>query len=186
MDKNAYQKKLIERIIKGNDKNAFDEFYDLYYNKLVSFAVKFLGNQDNAEDIVSDLFVNILQKKEVYTKISNVESYLYYCVRNECIRQSKKIRQRIEPDLFLHLPSNDLDPLNELEFNELYSTIEKAINDLPPKRKAIFKLIREEGLKYKEVAERLEISVKTLENQMTQAIAFIRERIQSKVGDNGS
>ncbi len=183
MDKNAYHKKLIEQIIKVNNKKAFDEFYDLFYNRLVQFAVNFSGNQDNAEDIVSDLFVNILQNKELFLKIFNVESYLFYCVRNECIRQSKKINQRIESDLFLYLPSQDLNPLNELEFNELYSEIERAINDLPPKRKEIFKLIREEGLKYKEVAKRLGVSVKTLENQMTHALAFLRERIQSTLND---
>lgn len=183
MDKNSHQKYLLKQIIEFNDKRAFNEFYNQFYNKLVWYAMKITKNQEASEDVVSDLFVNFLQKKENYLKVSNIEDYLYYSVRNECIRVLKKLNTKEQSDLFLHLPSKELNPLDIVEFNELSAIIKKAINDLPPKRKEVFQLIREEGLKYKQVAAKLEISVKTIENQMTQAIAFIRERIENVSDD---
>uniref|UniRef100_UPI0032174CFD RNA polymerase sigma factor n=1 Tax=uncultured Draconibacterium sp. TaxID=1573823 RepID=UPI0032174CFD len=178
-DENKYYKKLISKIINDNEKKAFHEFYDLFYNKLVGYALKITGSKEDSEDIVSVLFLDFLQKKELYLKIERIESYLYYSVRNACIKVLNRNKKLEQGDLFERIHIDNSTPLSIIEFNELCKTVERAIESLPPKRKQVFLLIRDEGLKYKEVAEKLNISVKTIENQMTKAIASLRENIES-------
>lgn len=182
MDKSNYHKRLVERIVNDNDRIAFDQFYALFYEKLVWYALKITGDRACSEDIVSDLFLTFLQKKDMFLKVTKVESYLYYSVRNEAIKAVKRLNQKIEGDLF-SIPDDNTTPFTILEFNELCDTMDQGISKLPPQQQLVFKLIREEGLKYKEVALKLSISVKTIENHMTKAIASLRQVLKNSLED---
>jgi RNA polymerase sigma-70 factor (ECF subfamily) len=128
-----------------------------------------------AEEVVSDVFVKIWNTRKSIKEIQNIESYLFVSVKNQslnCIsadaRSSIHISHTETPDLRAFM--DVFDPEKELELQELQFNINLAIESLAPQCKAVFKLIKEDGLKYKEVAEILGVSVRTVETQLIRAL----------------
>lgn len=168
---------LIDKIRKGNE-SAFEELFRNYYAPLCLFACKYI-DEDNAEELVQDFFARIWENRHLINIHSSVNQYLFQSVKNRCynfIKQQKVKRSHI-PQIKRELDHEE-DISAYFMNHELFRKIEKSIQSLPPKRREIFRLSREEGLKYREIAEKLNISIKTVETQMGLALKHLRETLK--------
>ena len=173
------QKKLLTQISLG-DQSSFRQLYHQFYKKLLQFAFVLTRNKEVAEELVEDVFIKFWKNRKNAENIRNVKVYLYTATKNTCLNYlSSKAQENItQPfDAITIELANPLSPDQILIYRETYTKIKTAIETLPPRCKMIFKLIREDGLKYKEVAELLNLSVKTIENQMTIALKKIGHSI---------
>jgi RNA polymerase sigma-70 factor (ECF subfamily) len=166
--------------IKNNSEAAFDELFRKYYQKLVYFALKMLKNHDSANEVVQDLFVNFWEKRHQLEPRVSLQAYLYRAVYNNCIHliKKEKLYQGDELNL-MNEPGEDFK--NLLEENELELRIFNLIEQLPTECKRIFKLSRFDELKYQEIADKLNLSVKTVETQMSRALKFLRNNLSDYV-----
>ncbi|MDF1548254.1 MAG: RNA polymerase sigma-70 factor, partial [Bacteroidales bacterium] len=169
--------------LKKNRESAFDELFRKYFKNLTFFAMKMVKDRETAEEVVQDLFVNFWEKRHQLELKVSIKAYLYKAVYNNCIHVSKKEKMFNNDDLVL---TNELteDFDNILEQNELEVRIYGLIEQLPTECKRIFKLSRFEELKYKEIAERLQISIKTVETQMSRALKFLKSNIRQPLIKN--
>jgi RNA polymerase sigma-70 factor (ECF subfamily) len=169
---------LFERI-KQSDENAFETLFHKYYRYLCSYASKIIQDDDSAEEIVQDFFVKIWEKRGQLTIETSIKNYLFRSVKNLCINyiQHNKTKIRYAQKVISELENNysDDDSFPEIE---LAQKIKESIDSLPEKRKEIFKLSRQDGLKYHEIATTLNISIKTVETQMSLAIKTLREKLK--------
>ncbi|WP_426789376.1 RNA polymerase sigma-70 factor [Sphingobacterium sp. WOUb80] len=171
---------LFEKINQG-DKQAFNEFYSCYASRFLNFATQMLADTDTAEEVVSDLFVQIWTKRAIIREIQKPQLYLYKSLKNGCLNEIRKnvyASQSIDNELEERTATQAPDPLHVLIDKELHAILTEAVNSLPMQRKVIFTLIREDGLKQKEVAELLDISLRTVENQLYRAIKYLSNYIE--------
>lgn len=177
--KQTVDKLLFERIKKGDIK-AFENLFHTYYAPLSYFASRILNDDIAGEEVVQDFFVSFWEKKEQLSVEISVQNYLFRSVKNQCLNIIKhnKIKDRhAQIVLSEHNIQHTFEDL--IDANELREKIEQSINELPEKRKEIFRLSREECLKYREIAEKLNISIKTVETQMGLAIKHLREKLKN-------
>ena len=165
--------------IKNSDISAFESFFHKYYGSLCVFAANILGDDDTAEEIVQDFFVKIWEKREQLFIETSVNHYLYRSVKNLCINHinHEKIKQKHAASVLKESELPEPDD-QELMMSGLLETIEETISAMPEKRKQIFRLSRYEGLKYHEIAARLNVSVKTVETHMSLAIKTLRDKLK--------
>jgi RNA polymerase sigma-70 factor (ECF subfamily) len=150
--------------------------------RLNQFAFSIIRVKEAATEVVDDVFIRLWKQKEKATTIANIRVYLYVAVKNSALNylSSKANRQITEP--FNHLDialSRDQLPDQKMISAELQKRITSAIEALPPRCKMIFKLVREDGLRYKDVAEILNLTVNTVDAQMVIAVKRIAEKVQS-------
>ena len=166
--------------IKMDDAEAYEKVFRASYRPMTAYAFRFLGNLPDSESIVQDVFLRLWQKRREINISTSLQNYLFKSVKNQCINylEHERIKTRYQADVIQN--ETDRSDYSEffLEFG-LMRRIETAIASLPPKRQEIFRLAREEGLKYREIAERLDLSVKTVETQMTLALRQLREALRS-------
>jgi len=161
--------------IKRGDEKAFSQLFDQYYPQMCFFAGKYLPDFDLARSVVQQVFVDLWVKREKISITRSVKSYLYNSTRNAAIDYLRKQKSAISLD---QAKENFQVPFrNLIEESEVNDTINKAINELPEKCREVFVLCRHEGLKYSQIAERLNISVKTVEMQMGIAIKKMRNSL---------
>jgi len=168
-------------VVDQNDHSAFEFIFDVFYEKLMRIALYYLGRTLLAEDAVGEVFYKLWNSRHKLQKVENLENYLFTMTKNQCLyllRSDKKIvfDEKTMDDNQRIVIENPESGLISEEFIKYYND---QVQDLPPKCKLVFLLVKEDGLKYKEVAETLSISVKTVENQMTKAIAHVRQCINS-------
>ncbi|AMQ00606.1 RNA polymerase ECF-type sigma factor [Pedobacter cryoconitis] len=160
-----------------DDVKAFEVLYYLLFNKLIKFCIYYVGRKEVAEEIISDIFVRCWENRKAETVILNLETYLFTAVRNQSLKYIKKNANihlvEIEPANEFQLMDNT-NPEKQLENKELHHKLDEAIDKLPQQARIIFKLIKENGMKYKEVAEILEISPRTVQTQLFRAIDKLR------------
>jgi RNA polymerase sigma-70 factor (family 1) len=168
-------------LIKKDDQQAFAQIYNRYAESLAGFAASKLYSLDDARDIIHDLFVKLWESRgEVYIS-SNLKSYLFSIVRHRII---DKIRRNITREEYasmvqsLIVPSHD-SAEKQVEAKELQESIEKSLNQLPPRVKEIYKLSRDEGLTNHEIAEKLNLSEQTVKNQLSAALKHLRGSLSS-------
>ena len=176
---------LLQHIAAG-DQAAFRQVYAYFYKRLYQFALAIVKTRESAEEIVEDVFVRIWQQKETLPAIRNLRVYLYTATKNTSLNYlSKKARESIaEPFDHIHieLGGSDITPEQILITAEMYQKVQKAVEALPPRCKMIFKLVREDGLRYKEIAEILNISVNTIDVQMAIAVKRIATALEAEFG----
>jgi len=168
---------LFEKIKKG-DENAFERLFHSHYSHLCLFAEHFVRNHAEAEEIVQDIFVRLWENKSRITIATSVKNYLFRSVKNRCLNflQHKKIETRYAEKLLAEAEQSTPDDTDIIESGLLHK-IEETINSMPQKRQEIFRLSREEGLKYREISEKLDISLKTVETHMGLAIKTLRDKL---------
>lgn len=173
-------KDIRNRIALQSDEQAYEELFRYFYPSLYQFALSFVKTGQLAEEVVSDVFIRIWQKRSALVRIHDLKLYLFISTKNTALnylRQQK--RDTLLPDDYrVQLRSIYFDPEELLITAEMINRIQQAINQLPPRCQLIFKLIKDDGLKYKEVAELLNLSLKTIENQMTLALRKIGSAIR--------
>ena len=173
-------KDIQNRIALQSDEQAYEELFRYFYPSLYQFALSFVKTGQLAEEVVSDVFIRIWQKRPALARIQDLKLYLFISTKNTALnylRQQK--RDTLLPDDYrVQLRSIYFDPEELLITAEMVNRIQQAINQLPPRCQLIFKLIKDDGLKYKQVAELLNLSLKTIENQMTLALRKIGSAIR--------
>lgn len=171
------------RAINNGDEAAFRRLFLLYYKRMLFYASGYIDDPFTAEDLVQDLFVDIWEKREKLLITSSVSSYLFTAIHNRCIQHLRKlkVKENYQQKQLLKLReaeimatySNDF-VFSELELCEIQKIISFSLSALPEKTKEIFKLSRKVLLSNKEIAEQLNISVKTVEYHISKALANIR------------
>lgn len=173
-------KDIQNRIALQSDEQAYEELFHHFYPSLYQFALSFVKTGQLAEEVVSDVFIRIWQKRTALARIQDLRLYLFISTKNTSLnylRQQK--RDSLAPDDYrVQLRSVYFDPEELLITAEMINRVQQAINQLPPRCQLIFKLIKDDGLRYKEVAGLLNLSLKTVENQMTLALRKIGTAIQ--------
>lgn len=166
--------------IKQGDIRAYELLFKTYYQALCNFANTYLNNIDESEDLVQEVFVKIWDIRNELKVTTSIKSYLFQAVKNTCFNHLKhqKVQNKHTEHLF-HQSDSTVEPSNQIESKQLSLLIDEAIEKMPEKRREIFLLSREEGLKYKEVAKKLNISVKTVETQMGLALKHLRIELKS-------
>ena len=146
---------------------------------LCGYARKYINDLDQAEEIVQEMFFNFWQKKEKLEINISIEAYLFRSVRNSCLNYLKHLKIREEHRLATtqEIRKKEQEVHDNVVALELQEKIESVIEQLPPERKKIFKMSRFEELKYKEIAEKLNLSVKTVEVQMSKALKYLRQHL---------
>jgi len=176
------QQLLIERIAVFGDQIAYKKLFQAFYKDLNRFAYSFVRSTETAEEIVLDVFANLWKNRVRLIEIENLKVYLYVSVKNLSIKHTTRNNRN-------HLISLDelsvdilstgtyANPEEIFISTEMAAAIHSAIQKLPPRCKIIYKLVREDGLRYKEVAGILQLSVKTIDAQMTIATKKICQSI---------
>ena len=165
--------------IKAGKKQSFEQLFRAYYSPLCVFAHRFIDDADDCEEVVQDFFLKIWEKRNEIDITTSVKSYLFGSVRNRCFNYLKhqKIKQQYQNNI-IHLTDSDSYQSNEFLEIDLIEKINRCIAELPDRRREIFVLNREKGLKYREIADQLGISIKTVETQMGHALRELREKLK--------
>lgn len=168
---------LWKKICHDDDIKAFESFYYTLFNKLIRFCMYYVEQREPAEEIVSEVFVRCWNNRKSLTHIEFPETYLFVAVKNQSLKHCKKFSGihlvEIESTHEVHMVDM-ADPARKLELKELHHRLDTAIDTLPTQSRMVFKMIKENGLKYKEVAEILDISPRTVQTQLFRAIAKLR------------
>lgn len=167
----------VQKRMHENDEDAFKELYELYYGRLFLFAKSIVRTKELAEEVVEDVFIRLWCNKASIPGIQNLNVYLYTAIKNTCLNTlSQKSKQLVSSSFdFLQIePENEFyNPYELIVSSEMMQKMQQAIDSLPPRCKLIFRMVREDGLKYKEVAEILNISINTIDVQMAIAVKKI-------------
>ncbi len=187
MDK-EYLNNLIKRISSHSDEEAARELFNIFHPRLVRFAIFYTTSIHEANDIVSEVFIKFFRRLKKIREIRDVQFYLYKSVKNQCLTHIKRKKRNVSlDDLDWENASYSFElnnPESELLNRELVNRIEESINNMPLKRKMVYKMIVIEGLKYKEAAGILGLSVKTIENHLVLAMKDLRKDIEGYLKSN--
>ncbi len=167
--------------IQNNSEEAFTALFDRYYGRLSNFAFQFSISKETAEELVSDVFVKLWDKRKE-TIIQNLRPFLYTSVKNASINALKSEKNQLK-DTFDCNFFSEVDIANQehkMIIREKLNLVQKTIDKMPQNRRIIFMLNRFDGLKYKEIAEVLDISSNTVQNQMVEAVKFLHMEYPNK------
>lgn len=165
--------------IRHDDRHAFEQLFRESYRPLTAYAFRFVCDLPAAENIVQDVFLKLWQNRHELVITTSLVHYLFRSVRNHSLNHLNKVKIRSE-----YIRMQVAGEIGHEDYSAFYpeigllNKIETAISALPEKRQEIFRLAREDGLKYREIAERLDISIKTVETQMTLALKQLRESLK--------
>jgi RNA polymerase sigma-70 factor, ECF subfamily len=170
----------VQQKIRNGDIKAFESLFKKYYAPLCQFAAGYVKDKDTAEEIVQDFFYNYWKNRESMTVRISVKAYLYMAVRNNCLKYQRMmgVRQKhAEEVMAVKQEIHEPDQYLQLETKELQQKIDEILGQLPERCSLIFRMSRYEGMKYREIAEALSVSVKTVEANMGKALQELREKL---------
>lgn len=168
------------RKFKADDMSAFDIIYRTYYTKILNFAHTLIKIRSDAEEIVHDVFLKVWVNREKIDEHSSFESYLFTITYNTTIsilRKRGSENQYLEYLKSIQNTSPEQNFGTEIEFTELKVKSDQIIDHLPSRQQQVYKLSREKGLTYKEIAKALDISQNTVEKHMERALQTIRKKL---------
>jgi len=170
---------IIRRIREG-DKGQFEFLFRSSYSALVKYAKRLIKDNDNAEEIVQDLFFRLWQNKEKIKIESSLNGYLFRSVHNKCLHfiQHQKVVTKYSEEVLRKTDDYPENPSEILQHKELQERIAGILERLPERCGKIFCMNRFDGFKYAEIAEKLEISVKTVEADMSKALKEFRKELK--------
>jgi len=177
------EKKILDRLKEGDPK-AFESVFKLWYEPLVHFADEYISDLESSRNIVQNIFMKLWEKHAWVDPDSNLKSYLYMATRNACLSHIRhlrletayfeKARKRFE-DLQLNYEALEELKMERIDLSNLEKLIQETIDLLPERCREVFLMSRNEDLKNKEIAEKLNISVKAVEANITRALLKLRE-----------
>lgn len=172
------EKELAEDV-KENKAGAFDELYRLYSLRLYHFSLSILKSSDDAEEVVQNTFFRIWEQREKIQGSQALKAYIFTIAYHLIIDLMRsRLKEKKYRDAILEKASVNYDIEESIEFGDLLDRIEDIVKDLPPRKFEIYQLSRINHLTHNEIAEKLGISVKTVENGITFSMNFIRKRLQ--------
>lgn len=151
--------------------NQFEQYFRSLYKPLNLYALRFTEQVDDAEDIVQQVFADAWEKNRTGSAIENLKAYMYQAVRNRCLSHLSIQKEQVSADAISDLPDTEEELIHQAERN---ARLWEAIDSLSPERKKIFLMAKREGMRYQEIADELGISIKTVENQMGNALKALR------------
>lgn len=161
-----------------NEEHEFELIFRKYYVRLCGFANKFIANTPEAEEIVQEVFLNIWAKRDRLKLNNEIKPYLFKSVQNLCfnfIEHQKVVDSYYSViEVVYKNKKEEFDTYESVLFTEFQAKVEEAIGSLPEECRKIFKMSREDGLKYAEIADKLNLSVKTVETQMSRALSKLK------------
>tara|TARA_R110002124_G_scaffold127386_2_gene287345 strand:- start:69 stop:737 length:669 start_codon:yes stop_codon:yes gene_type:complete len=172
----------IRNVILNNPEKGIELLYRRYFQPLCSHAIKYVGSKAIAEDLVSEIFFEFYNAKIFERITSSYRFYLYRSVRNRCYTYLKTEVNRSETfDIKSEIAHSENEtPESISQFEELYQDVQNAVSTLPINRRRIYLMNRFEGKRYQEIADELNLSVKTVEVQLYRANKFIRALLKEK------
>jgi RNA polymerase sigma-70 factor (ECF subfamily) len=172
---------LIESL-RGGDEKAFTYLIDNYHHRLCVYANSLIKNVYSAEDIVQNVFVRTWEQRSRLRPAHSIKSFLYKSVYNEFIDQYRKNQSLFSLEKKFHENLNAIVHEDDSEsLDRIIKAVNKEIQNLPPKCKEVFMLSKQEGLTNIEIAEHLNVSIKTVEAQITKAFSILRDSLEEKV-----
>ncbi|QNK64867.1 RNA polymerase sigma-70 factor [Pedobacter sp. PAMC26386] len=166
-------------LLKDNNEAAFTELYNRYWSKLYRVAYNQLKITEDAEEIVQDIFIDIWKRRESIQLISSLNNYFAVAVKYKVIKiLAKQNHQHKYSKETLHVNSTHDNSTQELlEFDDLKEQLSKLVDQLPAKCQRVYKLSREEENSYKQIAEKMNISEKTIESHINKALKYLKTNI---------
>lgn len=172
------QEIFIERI-NQKQREAYYDLFREFYQSLVMFAMRYIGVQSEAEDIVQDLFVAVYEKQEKFLSYNSFRVFLYNSVRNTCLNL---IKHRKVEEKYIHYSLEHADNGEDYDWElleeELWRRLFKTIDELPPRCREVF-LLSLDGKKNEEIAKELHITLLTVKTQKKKAVHYLREKLGS-------
>jgi RNA polymerase sigma-70 factor (family 1) len=170
---------LINRLRNGEEA-AYQVLFNEYYKVLTVFANKYLKDLEESKELVQDLFVHLYERRDNLDINSSLKSYLFRSTHNRCINyiNAQKIRNKYAEHVSFTADVKENSLEDEVTSIELENVLYKAISDLPPKCRSIFKMNRFEGLSNSEIAEKLKLSKRTVETQISKALKILRVKME--------
>ncbi|WP_158795711.1 RNA polymerase sigma-70 factor [Pedobacter sp. L105] len=188
IEKGLDLKRLWTKVAIDNDHQSFEKFFILLNTKLIKFCELYVNKKEIAEEIVADVFVNFWNQRMKLVEVDNLETYIFISVKNRSLNHIKK-------NSLMHLVQIEDSPMEfvaysnpeaEIEKKELFYKLDQAIDTLPQQCKIIFQLVKEDGMKYKEVSEILNISHKTVQSQVLRAMQKLSKEMSPYLSKNST
>ncbi len=170
---------LVARLQKNSSKTAFEELYNRYWEKLLFQALIKLNSEAEAEEVVQDVFLNLWKRRHTLEIKFTFHTYIASCVKYEILNKlaHRQKETNLKEQSYTYLKEETNTTEENINYNTLVNQIEETVNALPEKCQLVFRLSREEGLSQKQIAEKLNISPKTVETHITKALKAIRSTI---------
>jgi RNA polymerase sigma-70 factor (ECF subfamily) len=163
--------------LRAGDSEAFASLFRAQYPQLVGLAERILRDRPSAEDVAQEVMLELWRRRDAIVLETSLRAYLMRAVRNRALNQVRydQVRRRVDPEVIPRgtSPTADTDVLEQ----EIDEALRRAVHDLPERCREVFELSRVHGLTYAEIAQVMDISVKTVEAQMGKAIRMLRERL---------
>lgn len=175
---NQFEEQNLFSSLKAGEERAFEKLFRNYYAPLCYYASKILQDDGAAEEIVQDFFVRLWEKRDEIEIETSLKNYFFRSVKNLCLNQIKHERVKFQHAKSVISEAESTEYNDHFQEVNLQKDIEESIAALPEKRREIFRLSREEGLKYREIADKLNISIKTVEAHMGLAIKSLRDKLK--------
>lgn len=171
-------------LIRKNDERSFAEIYQRYWTIMYMHALKMLKNEDDARDVIQELFTTLWTKSNTMTSNTNLSGYLYVTTRNKVLDliEQKRVRSSHLDGLSLYIEAYGNKTEDDISEREMMQALDQEIQQLPAKMKVIFEMRIKQHKTYKEIAEALEISDKTVKKQVSNAIKIIKPRLSGFTG----
>ena len=171
-------KDILEKL-NNNDERAIELLFERFFDYLCAVVYRVIHDYEAARDVVQDIFLDLWKKRQTITVETALRPYLRRAAVNRALNYIKrrKIITNDDEDAALDLPSNSISGQADMERAELETRIYSVIESLPPKCKLVFGMSRFENMSYQEIADALDISVKTVENQISKALKILRSEI---------
>ena len=164
----------------NDDEQAFATLYHKYHQKLFYFVLNFTQSQQAAEDVLQEVFVKIWSDRKQLAGITNFNAWIFRVTKNHVLNSLKRMARET---LILAEIARDINPGTEdtyaiLSYKDVHAVLKAGMEELPPQQKLVMELSRDEGLKYEEIGERLNISPLTVKKHAAQALQYLREKIR--------
>lgn len=165
-------------LLKQSSKDAFTALYKQYWKQVYNFSRLYLTNTDAAKEVVQEVFIKIWETREFIREDDHFKGLLFIITRNLIFNQYRKnLNEDFYKVTVLAAMEKPYDVEEEIDANNLREYIDRLIGELPPRRREIFNLSRKEQKSYKEIALLLNISEKTVENQISEALKYLKKNI---------
>jgi RNA polymerase sigma-70 factor (family 1) len=165
-------------LLRNESEAAFNEIYNRYWQKLFVVAAKRLDSQQEAEEVVQDIFYNIWKLRHEIDIKSSAQAYLATAVKFQVFNRIAKNRRTRLDSITENIATENNNALHQLQLSDLQHLLNKMVNNLPEQCRIVYRLSREEGYTRREIAETLEISEKTVANHLTKALGTLRTALQ--------
>lgn len=171
------------KISRNIHEDLIEKAYQEHFEHLYSYALLLTKSEDLAKDVVSEVFLNLLKSNTDIGSIKLLKSYLFSCIRNQAIRMKISDPYYVESDIMIYAYTDKVDPEELMIGKELDQFLQNTISNLPPHCGLVFRMVKEERMKYDEVAKELGISVDTVKYHLKIAVKTIKIKLEDYFED---